>query len=186
MKADIKLSEENKNILLKLARHSIGSRFSGSRIVYPEFNSELNQKCGVFVSLHIGENLRGCIGYIRSDINLIKIVSDAAISAAFSDYRFSPLSEQEFDKVSIEISVLSPFIKIAEIGDIIPGTHGLYISYESRSGLLLPQVASKYSWETVIFLEQTCKKAGLHPDTWKRKNCSIEIFSAIIFSENNV
>jgi len=61
------------------------------------------------------------------------------------------------------------------------GKHGLYIKKGFHAGLLLPQVATEYRWDRVTFLEETCRKAGLHKEAWKEKGTEIYIFSADIF-----
>ena len=113
---------------------------------------------------------------------LYKATSDCAISAAVKDYRFSPLQEDELDEIDIEISALTPLEKIDDINQIKVGEHGLYISRSPYSGLLLPQVATEYGWNRETFLAQTCRKAGLPEDAWK-KGADIYIFSAQIFGE---
>jgi len=62
------------------------------------------------------------------------------------------------------------------------GRHGLVISEGARRGLLLPQVAVENGWNRETFLEQTCRKAGLPPDAW-RKGATIEAFTAEIFAD---
>jgi len=51
--------------------------------------------------------------------------------------------------------------------DIVVGTHGLYVKRDGiASGLLLPQVAVEWEWDSKEFLRRTFEKAGLaHPDT---------------------
>lgn len=177
------LSESEKTVLFKSARLSILSEFDKSSPSCPEPDGNLKINCGAFVSLHIKTTLRGCIGYIRSDKPVLNTVIDAAKSAAFSDYRFRPLTISEFNQINIEISVLSPFREIKDISQITPGLHGLYITGNGRSGLLLPQVATEYKWTRSEFLSHSCRKAGLPPDTWKTGKCKIELFTAIVFSE---
>jgi AMMECR1 domain-containing protein len=48
--------------------------------------------------------------------------------------------------------------------------------------LLLPQVATAYSWDRVTFLRETCRKAGLRADEWK-SGATIHYFSALVFGE---
>jgi AMMECR1 domain-containing protein len=47
---------------------------------------------------------------------------------------------------------------------------------------LLPQVAIEHGWDRETLLEQTCRKAGLAPDAW-RKAATIEAFTAEVFSD---
>ncbi len=105
------------------------------------------------------------------------------MSSAFEDPRFPPLGKEEWDATTIEISVLSPFEKITDAGRIRVGTHGIMIRRGSRSGLLLPQVATEQGWDRDTFLTHACLKAGLPADAWRSPDTSIEIFSAIVFHE---
>ena len=56
------------------------------------------------------------------------------------------------------------------------------ISHGPQRGLLLPQVATEYGWTRERFLEETCLKAGLDADAWK-KGARVEAFTACVFSE---
>jgi AmmeMemoRadiSam system protein A len=104
-----------------------------------------------------------------------------AIQAAFRDPRFSPLQQNEWKDIDIEISVLTPLKKIDDASEIEIGVHGLYIEKGAHSGLLLPQVATEQHWDRTAFLENTCFKAGLPKDAWKSKDAVIYIFSADVF-----
>ncbi|MGB9665451.1 MAG: AmmeMemoRadiSam system protein A [Ignavibacteria bacterium] len=183
----MKFSDEEKKILLQIARDSIKEEFGKAVVnLNQEFPDALKQKCGVFVTLTIDGELRGCIGYIISDKPLYELVYEVAKKSAFEDPRFYPLTEEEVDHIEIEISVLSPPKKISSIDEIKIGEHGLIIQKGPFHGLLLPQVATKYNWTVKEFLEHTCLKAGLSKNEWKDPQTNIEIFSAEIFSENEV
>ena len=144
---------------------------------------KLRKPAGVFVSLHIGNELRGCIGTIRSAEPLCDTVAKMACSAAFNDPRFPPLTREEYEAVSFEISVLTPLQRVENINEIIIGTHGLYIRSGGKSGVMLPQVASERGWSVVEFLEHTAGgKAGIGKDGWK--DAEIFIFRAQIIKED--
>ena len=104
-----------------------------------------------------------------------------AEAAALRDPRFPPVNEKELPDLEIEISVLTPLKKIADVSEIEVGKHGIYIKKGWNSGLLLPQVATEYGWNRQTFLEHTCQKAGLPSNAWKEKGTEIYIFSADIF-----
>jgi len=178
------LSKEDRKVLLKIACESISNYFSKGKVSFdlPIEQPALRKPSGVFVSIHKGGELRGCIGYIEPVEALWKAVRDMAISAAFRDPRFEPLSEDELPLLEIEISVLSPLVKIKTIDEIVVPKHGLYIVKGFYSGLLLPQVAAKYHWDKKTFLEETAAKAGLPPNAWKDKETEIYIFEAEVFS----
>ncbi len=146
----------------------------------------LGEKRGGFVTLKKNGRLRGCIGYIDAVKPLYETIGEMAYSAAFSDYRFEPVSREEVDELSIEISVLSPVRETEDPSEIEVGRHGIIISAVGKRGLLLPQVAVEYGWDRETFLDQTCVKAGLPRGSWKKSGTTIEIFSAEIFSEEEL
>ncbi|MEI6127660.1 MAG: AmmeMemoRadiSam system protein A [Pseudomonadota bacterium] len=179
---DLGLTENEKSLLLKIARTTIEARINGEPP--PEIIAEtpaLQEKRGAFVSLHAQGNLRGCIGYIIAEKPLYKTIQEMAIAAAFKDPRFEPLSRSELDGLAIEISVLTPMKRIADSSEIEAGKHGIMITKGYFSGLLLPQVATEYGWGREKFLAQTCIKAGLQADAWKEPDTNIFIFSADVF-----
>jgi AmmeMemoRadiSam system protein A len=182
---DLVLSEEDRSLLLATAREAIRARLSFQAPDFPEPTSPLLAPCGAFVTLKKGQDLRGCIGHITASRPLVETVRDAAAAAAFEDPRFPPLSREEWPSISIEISVLSPFRPVTDPGQIRPGTHGIMIRQGHRSGLLLPQVATEQGWDRETFLARTCRKAGLPPDAWRAPDASIEIFSALVFGEQD-
>jgi len=175
-------SKEEKNFLHKLARGAIEHRLLDRPMPTREGETKtLSEKRGAFVTLKTHGQLRGCIGYIQAIKPLSQTIIDMAQAAAFQDPRFPPLSRQELKDLSIEISALTPLRQIRDTQEIQVGKHGLFIERGYTSGLLLPQVATEYGWDTLTFLEQTCQKAGLPKDAWKEKNTKIFVFSAEIF-----
>jgi AmmeMemoRadiSam system protein B/AmmeMemoRadiSam system protein A len=146
----------------------------------------LEKKRGGFVTLKTKGRLRGCIGYIEAVKPLEETIADMAYSAAFRDGRFNPVTADEIDDIRIEISVLSPIKEIEDPSSIIVGKHGIIITRGGSRGLLLPQVAEEWGWDRDTFLDQTCLKAGLPPGSWRKEGTKIEIFSAEIFSEEDL
>ncbi len=181
----MKLTDQQKKTLLLLARRTIADTLKiDHSIPEQDLSDEIfSQKCGVFVTLHKSGNLRGCIGYIVGYNELEKAVPEMARSAAFRDPRFSSLKNDEFVKIDIEISVLSPLEDVTDVSEIVTGRDGLVISRDGYQGLLLPQVASEQGWEREEFLAHTCFKAGLPPDAWRKPGTRIQKFSAEVFGE---
>lgn len=178
------VSTEEKDILLKAARLSIGSLFDGEEPKQPDYIKYplLKEKLGAFVTLTINHQLRGCIGYIIGREPLFETICSAAIHAAVSDPRFSSLKKIEFEKIRIEISILSEFVPITSYDEIIIGKHGLYLD-EGGGGLLLPQVATEHKMNREQFLSALCNKAGYYSEYWKERTLKIKVFTAEIFSE---
>ncbi len=145
----------------------------------------LNGPGAAFVTLHLGGELRGCIGYIEYPGLLRSAVDEVARKAAFEDPRFPPLTPDEIGLVEIQISVLSPLRRIQGSEEIQIGIDGLVVELGRRRGLLLPQVATQYCWSAEEFLENTARKAGLPPDAWRDAKAEIYAFSAEVFSEES-
>ncbi|MDD5659133.1 MAG: AmmeMemoRadiSam system protein B [Actinomycetota bacterium] len=183
----MKLTKKEKSILLEIAKESIKSAVLGVKSNFPTINDvALNEKCGAFVTITSNGKLRGCIGNIRAINPLWETIKTMAKEAALNDPRFYPLTAKDIENINIEISVLSPFKLINNINEISVGKHGLFIKRGFYQGLLLPQVATDYSWDRIQFLKETCKKAGLYENCWQEKNCEIYIFSATVFSEEDL
>ena len=178
--------------LIEIARKSIISSFESKDFHDYDFklDKKLKEQRGVFVTLHLNNDLRGCIGFPLPIMPLHKAVIEAARAAAFEDPRFLPLRKEELDDLKIEISVLTKpeLIKADHNNEEIfkhieVGKDGLIVEYSGFSGLLLPQVATEQKWDAEHFLEQTCVKAGVSPKSWKNKSCKVCKFQAQIFSE---
>lgn len=174
-----------RELLLRTAHQAIAAAFTETQfLALPDAQSlppRLNQPRGAFTTLHLEGRLRGCVGYIAALKPLIQTVAETAVSAAFYDPRFPPVTPNEAAYLKVEISVLSLPEPIRP-EQIVAGKHGLIVAYGPRRGLLLPQVAGEHGWDAETFLAQTCVKAGLPPDAW-RKGATIEAFTAEVFGE---
>jgi AmmeMemoRadiSam system protein A len=177
-------SKDERDLLLRLAHDSILAALDGREIPLDPPTQHLAQPRGVFTSLHLHGQLRGCVGYVLPVSSVYRAVAETARAAAFEDCRFYPVTREEAPHLMIELSLLSPPEPI--LPDAIGvGRHGLLISFVGNRGLLLPQVATEHQWDRTTFLEQTCRKAGLPADAWK-KGAKIEAFTAEIFGDEQL
>jgi AmmeMemoRadiSam system protein B/AmmeMemoRadiSam system protein A len=184
---DLGLTSEEKVQLLKIARDVVETYCRGVKPPKPEVDSPtLNEPRGAFVTLHKDGKLRGCIGHIRARKPLIETIVEMAEAAAFQDPRFPPVTSEELGQLEYEISVLTPLRRIKDVEEIQVGIHGIYMKRGVSSGLLLPQVAAEWGWDRTTFLKHTCTKAGLPEDAWKDKKTEIYIFSADVFSPDDL
>jgi AmmeMemoRadiSam system protein A len=176
------MDKEAQEDLLRIARaaiaHVIGIEEKGP----DPFSEGSALHSGAFVSIHIGKDLRGCIGYPESDLPLAEVVRRCAVSAATSDPRFPALKASEWPRALIEISVLGPIEPVADISEIEVGRHGLIAQLGHRRGLLLPQVAAEWGWGREEFAGHTCRKAGLPTDAW-RTGAQLFKFEAEVFGD---
>jgi len=175
-------SPAERQFLLDVARKAIAARLEQREYRPEPLTPLLAEPRGVFVTLMLQGQLRGCVGQIIATEPLVEAVAHSAVSAAFGDPRFLPLSAAELPQVHIEISVLSPLTPIRP-ADVRTGVHGLVVSSGARRGLLLPQVATEFGWGAEMFLEQTCRKAGLPSDAWRQPGTEIYGFTAEKFGE---
>lgn len=181
------LNKEEKQRLLEIAKASIIEAVTGEKKEEIKVTEErLNENCGAFVTIKKHGQLRGCIGYIIAVKPLYETVRDVAASAAIKDTRFHPMTEDELKDMELEVSALTPLKRISDASEIEVGKHGIYMKQGFYSGLLLPQVATEYGWDRETFLQHTCRKAGLPTDAWKDESTEIYIFSAEVFSENDL
>jgi AmmeMemoRadiSam system protein A len=180
------LTEADKKALLDLARTTIEHQLrTGTSPTVDLAGERLAAACGAFVSLHKRGALRGCIGSFVGRGPLTATVQEMAISASLHDPRFPSLTTDELAEVDLEISVLSPLRAIEHVDEIQVGLHGIFITRDFHSGVLLPQVATDQGWDRQTFLEHTCMKAGLPKDAWREAETRIEIFDAQVFGEQD-
>ncbi len=182
------LTAEEGALAIRLARgaleQAVGKKPKSDLKLTPVFNA----KRGVFVTLTSGGELRGCIGLPYPVMSLGEAIEHAAKAAALEDPRFPPVSKNELSTIDLEVTILTvPVPLLCEPeerpANIIVGKHGLIVRGMGTSGLLLPQVAKEYGWDSTTFLDHTCNKAGLPRKCWTSKNIELMTFEGQIFSE---
>jgi AmmeMemoRadiSam system protein A len=184
-------TREQRLVLLEVARAAVASGLEGKPLPDAPPVSSLSsswpgliQPRGVFTTLYLAGQLRGCVGYALPIRPLFRAVAETARAAAFEDSRFLPVTPEEARALQFSLSVLSPLFPIAA-SEVEVGRHGLLISIGQRRGLLLPQVPVERNWDRETFLAQTCHKAGLPVDAWQ-KSATIEAFTAEVFGDEDV
>jgi AmmeMemoRadiSam system protein B/AmmeMemoRadiSam system protein A len=187
-KSDFTLTPEEKKELLKIARAAVVQNVTSGTLPIVDTASlpaTLKIPCGAFVTLNENNELRGCIGRFGAAEPLYKVVQEMAAAASTEDPRFNPVQPSELDRLSIEISVLSPMRKISSIDEIQLGKHGIYIRKGNRSGTFLPQVATETGWNKEEFLGHCAQdKAGIGWNGWK--DAEVYVYEALVFSEHDV
>jgi AmmeMemoRadiSam system protein A len=184
-------SPEEERELLEIARNSIAHALAGAgrrpeekRLKSQILHGRLAEPRGAFVTIRMGRDLRGCIGFIVSDRPLGEVVAEVAAKAALEDPRFPPMTMSELECATLEISALTPLKEIGGIDEIEVGRDGLLIELGRFRGLLLPQVATEQGWSREEFLDHTARKAGLPPKAWNDPAARIYRFSAEIMQEH--
>ncbi|MDE0759850.1 MAG: AmmeMemoRadiSam system protein B [Pseudomonadales bacterium] len=171
------LSTAERQQLLYLARNAILGQLDQRgdfEIRLNQYQGSLRQKLASFVTLKINGGLRGCIGSLQASRDLAVDVAHNAIAAAFQDRRFKPLTLQEFTKVDVHISVLSPPHEVDTrareelIARLRPGIDGVILQQGHHRSTYLPSV-----WEQIPdaeqFIGELRVKAGLPRDGWSEQ-----------------
>ncbi len=188
---DQPLSEEERKLLLRLARQALESGVKGAPL--PPLDLEalsprLLESGTAFVTLtRLGE-LRGCIGALEPKQPLVEDVREHAIAAALQDYRFPPVQPEELDEIEIEISRLTPpepldYEKPQELPERLrPGVDGVVLRDGLRRATFLPQVWEKIP-DAEMFLNNLCLKMGGAPDLWRQRKLDVMIYQVEEFHE---
>jgi uncharacterized protein len=149
------------------------------------YSIEINQKwtgnAACFVSVYVGNDLRGCIGNYRTFEPLYLNIINNAVSAITQDFRFSPISLLDIPKLKVEVTVLSdpkayhPTDNNRLIIYLKDNQPGLILEGNEHKALFLPQVWEQLP-EPENFLSELCLKANLNADYWKTNPAKYWVF----------
>jgi AmmeMemoRadiSam system protein A len=139
----------------------------------------LERRAAAFVTLMSQGNLRGCVGRKASTEPLSTLVPALTLTAALEDTRFAPVRQGEAD-LELEVSVLSPMKRIANLEEFRVNEHGALLEAGSDHGLLLPQVATERHWTAGQFLDALLRKAGASRDAYRDPETRVYVFRAQI------
>ena len=125
---------------VKIAHDTIQNRLAGRAL--PVAGADFPQtRAAVFVTLHRKGELRGCIGTLIPRFATIdEEIKTNAISAAFEDPRFLPLTEKELPELVVSVDVLSRPEPIRSEADLDPKTYGVIVESGKKRGVLLPDL----------------------------------------------
>jgi AmmeMemoRadiSam system protein A len=188
------LDRKEKEYLLKLARQAVWLYLKQGKVLelkpadVPHKKLVADGACFVTLRSNDGQ-LRGCIGTLEAQRPLVFDVIANALSAAFEDPRFRPLTLGELEGVKFSISVLTPPVPLPVkdaddlLRKLVPQRHGLTIRRGYAQATFLPAVWEELP-EKEQFLAHLCMKAGLGPGDWKRtKGMEFQTYEAEEFSE---
>jgi uncharacterized protein len=171
------LATRERRELLRLARTSIEASLSlGAGLGPAPFTAlllqpEITARRSSFVTLHRGEELRGCCGTLDAPRPLAEDVWRNAWAAAFNDYRFAPLTMAEWPQVSLHVSVLTvpePLDVLTEeqlLAQLRPSIDGLILENGTGRATFLPAVWQQLA-EPELFVRQLKRKAGWPAGYW--------------------
>ena len=135
------------------------SRLSVPENLSPEFYEKSG---GVFVTLRMGKDLRGCVGtYIATKNNLAEEIISSAVAACSADHRFPEIRNEELPDLAVEVSLLSEPEKISDRDMLDPKKFGVIVKcLDGRCGLLLPDLDGVDNIEDQLTI--ACQKGGIH------------------------
>ena len=128
-----------------------------------ELTPEMGGRAGVFVSIHKGGELRGCIGTFEPQkANVAEEVIANAISSATRDPRFLRIRPDELEDLKYSVDVLTTPQPIPSKDHLDPKRYGVIVEAGFKKGLLLPDLEGV---DTVDYQIDICRqKAGIMPD----------------------
>jgi len=193
----ISLSPGAQEELLALARRSAAQFLTYE--TFPAFQTDepaLLQPLGAYVTYEKDGLLRGCLGRLVGDLPVYLNVQYAAVAAALADSRFPPITPQELEGLTIEITLIHPIRpvespgesgdsdEIDESDEIKIGHDGVLMRVGEQDGaLFLPQVPVEQGWDLEATLLNLCRKAGLPDDAWQRPDARFYVFGGQWFGE---
>lgn len=177
------LSAIERAALLGIARQAVLAHLSRKPVPEVQAQGALAETRGAFVTLHVGEELRGCVGTFTPTESLARTVARMAVSAASEDPRFPPLEAADVPELHIAVSALGPLQPLPDPLAVRVGHDGLVVRRGWHRGALLPKVAVEHGWSAEEFLKHVCLKAGLPSRAWQEPGTELETFEAEEFGE---
>jgi len=178
------------NKIIDLVKRSIKYYLEKKEFFRPnekDYTEEVfQQKRGVFVTIMVRNNLRGCIGCIEPDNYVYQLIARNAVEAAFFDPRFYPLTQEEFEDCDLEVSVLTePKDYVYDNFEVLlkfldEKKPGLVIEKDSNKATFLPSVWEELH-EPEDFLSHLCLKAGLEHNIWKKDKIDVQYYFTDIY-----
>ncbi len=181
----MEISAREKSILMGLAREAIHLTLSGSAPGTPpagQITARLREESGAFVSIYKKRTLRGSMGLVLPLVPLWRAVRESAVYAAFRDPRFSPITADEMDAVTLEIAVLTSHRRAAGSPGVVSGAHGTVYRRDFRQAVLLSRRVEMQEGEAGRTPAYRTGTPGLDPREWDGADVE-ETFSAEVFLE---
>src|SRR5712692_8822103 len=150
---------------VQLATDTIDAYVRDFRVITPpdglfERHPALRGRAGVFVSLKMRGELRGCIGTIEpAHENLALEIIENAISAATKDPRFRPVVEVELPELVVSVDILTTPERVAGHEDLDVRRDGVIVKSGTRRGRLLADMERLASVDEQV--EVAPKKGGI-------------------------
>ena len=135
--------------------------FAGTEAGLPE--EMLRTRAGVFVSIHKGGALRGCIGTISPVCrNIAEEIIQNAVSAGIHDPRFPAVREEELPLLEYSVDVLGETEPVQGEDQLDPRRYGVIVTRGRKRGLLLPNLEGVDTVKEQVSIAK--RKAGIREE----------------------
>jgi MEMO1 family protein len=149
--------------IARLARRTVEMYVSEGKVPKVEaLTPEMQQRAGVFVSIHKQGALRGCIGTFEPQSeNVAREIIANAVASSTRDPRFSPVKKSELKDLDYSVDVLTHPVPVKDKSELDPKKYGVIVECGWRKGLLLPDLDGVDTVEQQIDI--CCQKGGIEP-----------------------
>ncbi|KAF9355043.1 AMME chromosomal region protein 1-like [Mortierella sp. AD094] len=159
------------------------AHFENRPVIEPTFE---NNSYPLFVTWNTSEGrgteliLRGCIGNFGA-MPLHSGLKEYALTSAFRDGRFPPITEREVPTLVCNVSLLTDFEEGGNYLDWEVGVHGIWIEFRDannrkKTATYLPEVAKEQGWTKKKAIESLLRKGGF------RATITQEVLDSIILT----
>ncbi len=160
-----KQKKKQESAPVKIAREAIEAYICEGKIIEPPKDTPgdlLNRQAGVFVSLKIGNMLRGCIGTMYpTQPNIALEIIRNAIQSATWDPRFPPVQPPELSSLVYSVDIMEEPEEVPDESHLDPKEYGVIVESGPCVGVLLPDLDGVDTVEQQVDIAR--KKAGIAP-----------------------
>lgn len=184
---EICIAEEDEAFYLDIARREI-ERYLGVNNSPKRSESSRTRGShfpdGVYITVYMNDKLRGGMTSLFPTKPLFETISKLAVSAAFNDPRFNPITIDELDDITIKIHIMTNASMIDSPWDFDPSKDAFFIKRGSYSAMILPGELNPALGNEEI-LGRACLKAGMLSNCWRQSETSVWSFDIHEFGEGH-
>ncbi|MEM0944296.1 MAG: AmmeMemoRadiSam system protein A, partial [Pseudomonadota bacterium] len=187
---DKTLPDDLRKKSLAFARLALESRLNrglAPKVNPDTFEPPFRSHRSCYVTLKVKDAPRGEAGEVTPLRAMISDIVGNCVKAGFEDKNFAPMTEEVFERVKIELSLLSPPVRLKPASEtellrlLVPGRDGLMLAAGERETVFLPKLWQRYPTPATFWF--ALKRAtGLPEYAWS-ESFKISRFGAESFEE---
>ncbi len=153
---------EDRIFLLKVAKDAIWSKLASEDLpTYFKSKNIFREKIGAIIKLSVENKVRGYVGDIEPENDVIKTVQNCAINSAFFDPRFIPLSKDEYEKLNVTLFLFKDITELKNIKVLNPSKDAVIVKSDIHIGVLLPDEFADFHFTSEEYLKEAAIRAGI-------------------------